>query len=347
MKRLCAGVALVLAWPLLAAGEVLRVPEEYATIQEAINIASPSQPDTISLAPGTYRERIFIRKSLVLRGRAGAENTTIDGEYSGNVITVNGVNRTCILEDLTVTGGDATSPDSVGAGMYLHQYASPTIQRCRLIGNRARAGGGLNAFVYSEPLVRDCWFSDNEGGAAIIELNNPNGTTFAEFERCVFVHNLGVAVSTIRGGRSWIRNCTITHNNSDGVGSREFARVRVNNCIITNNQGGGIVRDDPTVCLTLQCNDLYANALGNYVGTNPNDPCFTGRGSGDVSVDPCYQDAAADNFHLLPTSPLCDLRQPESCGVLGAYEDACSGIIETCTNAVEEQTWGGVKTLFR
>jgi len=347
MKRLCAGVVLVLAWPVLAAGDILRVPEDYTTIQEAINIASPSQRDTISVAAGTYRERIFIRKTLVLQGRDGAENTTLDGEYSGNVITVNGVPRACIIEDFTVTGGDATHPDSVGAGIYLHQYASPTIQRCRLVGNRARAGGGLNAFVYSEPLVRDCWFADNEGGAAIVETNNPNGTTFAEFERCVFTRNHGVAVSTIRGGRSWLRNCTITHNNSDGVGAREFARVRVNNCIITFNEGGGIVRYDPTVCFTLLCNDVYANPSGNYIGTNPNDPCFSGRGSGDVSVDPCYQDSASNNFHLVDDSPLCDLKQPDACGVLGAYDDPCSGIINLCTTAVVEKTWGEVKTLFR
>lgn len=346
MTRLLVGAVIVLAWPIGALGTTLRVPEDYASIQAAIDATSPAQRDTVSLAAGTYRQRVLIRKSLVLRGRAGAEQTVIDGDFLGNVITVNGVDRSCVLEDLTVTGGNATHPDSVGAAIFLHSFASPTIQRCRLVGNRARAGGGINAYVYCEPLVKDCWIANNEGGAVVVESDNPMGTTFAEFENCVIANNQGFAISVIHGGRAWIRNCTIAYNNADGITSRDNARIQATNNIITNNNGGGIVREDPTVCfLLLQCNDVFGNGLGDYRGANPNDTCFTGRGSGDVSIAPCYQDAVNGNYHLLPTSPLCSLRA--GCGLLGAYNDPCSGTIELCTTSVEQATWSGMKRLYR
>lgn len=348
MQRLFAGVVVAaLAWPALALGATLRVPEEHSTIQEAINQASPSSTDTVSIAAGTYRERVSVRKTLVLRGRAGAEQTILDGQFAGNVLTVNGVSRSCIIEDLTFTGGDATEPDSVGAAIYLNSFASPTIQRCRMVGNRARTGGGLNAYVNCQPLVKDCWIADNQGGAVVIELDDPDGSTYAEFVNTVIADNLGNGIVAIKGARVWIRNCTIANHNAEGVRTREFARVRITNSIIAHNDGAGILREDPTVCFTLQCNDVYGNAGGNYVGTNPTDTCFPGRGSGDVSVDPCFQNAAADNYHLTPTSPLCSLRQPGSCGVLGAYEDPCSGTVQLCTDAVTPSTWTAVKGFYR
>jgi hypothetical protein len=348
MTRLIVGVACGL---LLSAGSALgttfRVPEDYASIQEAINLASPSQVDSVVVGPGHYIERLYIRKALVLRGSAGAALTTIDGQRTGNVITMNGVGRNCIIEDLTLTGGGSTDPDSVGAALYLNQYASPIIQRCRLVDNAARAGGGVNGYVYCEPLIRDCWISDNDGGAIVLELNDPQGTTWAEVTNTVIVRNHGFAVKAIKGARVWIRRCTLADNAGDGVRSDEFARVRVQSSIVSHNQGCGVLRLDATVCFYLQCNDVWGNAAGNYVGSNPNDSCFPGRGSGDVSFNPCFQNPGADNYHLHEDSPLCALQQPGACGALGAYDDPCSGSIVQCVDAIEPSSWSGVKQLFR
>ena len=166
MLRRIVALCLLLAWPAVSPAFTFHVPEEHGRIQAAINLASTSQVDTILIAPGTYNERLSIQlKAVVLRGRNGAEATTIDGQLGGNVITLNGVGRNCIIEDLTITGGDQSGPDSVGTAIYLNSYASPTIQRCRLVGNRARAGGGINAYVFCEPLVKDCLIANNSGGS--------------------------------------------------------------------------------------------------------------------------------------------------------------------------------------
>ena len=61
------------------------VPEEYATIQEAIDASTPH--DTVTVAPGTYLERIdYGGKSIVVRSAQGPEVTAIDGQYEGLVV---------------------------------------------------------------------------------------------------------------------------------------------------------------------------------------------------------------------------------------------------------------------
>jgi parallel beta-helix repeat protein len=68
-----------------AFGTVLKVPEKYATIQAAINAASPG--DTVWIAPGIYHESIIINKTITLIGKPGSE-PTFDGGGSGIAITI-------------------------------------------------------------------------------------------------------------------------------------------------------------------------------------------------------------------------------------------------------------------
>jgi parallel beta-helix repeat protein len=64
------------------AGTIRRVPEEYSTIQAAINAASPG--DIIQVANGTYYEHIVVNKSIILRGNNRA--SIIDGQNSPPMI---------------------------------------------------------------------------------------------------------------------------------------------------------------------------------------------------------------------------------------------------------------------
>lgn len=74
-----------------ASSNVIRVPVDYETIQDAINAAYPG--DTIMVAPGTYYEHVIINKSLSLVGE-NKETTIIDGNVTGIVakITESNVN---------------------------------------------------------------------------------------------------------------------------------------------------------------------------------------------------------------------------------------------------------------
>jgi hypothetical protein len=62
------------------------VPDDYPTIQEAINNAN--EGDTVFVTNGTYCENVVVNKTIVLTGES-SENTVVDGGGVGTVVQVN------------------------------------------------------------------------------------------------------------------------------------------------------------------------------------------------------------------------------------------------------------------
>ena len=356
-RRWLAGALLLLA-PATAGGRTLHVPSEYPTARRAAFEAS--EGDTVQLAAGTFVDRFTIggplhgNKNIVLRGM-GRGITVLDGSLAaGNVVTLIGCGRGMIIEDMTITGGtfNRVAAESTGAAVYVNS-GDPTIQRCNLVENHGNAAGGVDVYFFSRPLIKDCLIAYNTGGGILIETDTGSPGPAAEVRNNTIVRNTGGGISIIKGARALVENCTIAYNTADGISSeitqgtgtaKCYITVRRN--IISHNGGGGIVQELTLgACYTLECNDVWGNAgvtggvPGNYQGYSSGDPCFTGRGAGDVSFDPLYQDAANDNFLLSTASPLYQLCDPQSCGALGADTD--------CANPVESMTWGQVKALFR
>jgi hypothetical protein len=142
-------------WP-----ATIRVPDQYASIQAAIDVAV--EADTILVAPGEYMitEPLTLRgKGITLRGETGPDATTIrmtdapaDPMSASVVLLVNGETRATVLEDLTITGGQARH----GGGVFIHN-ARPVIRNCWIVGNRTMDG-------YSEQDVTDSLNGGNGGG---------------------------------------------------------------------------------------------------------------------------------------------------------------------------------------
>jgi parallel beta-helix repeat protein len=68
------------------------VPDDYSTIQEAVNAANPG--DTVFVKSGTYCENVVVNKTVSIIGE-DKENTIIDGQENGDVILIN-ANGVCI-----------------------------------------------------------------------------------------------------------------------------------------------------------------------------------------------------------------------------------------------------------
>lgn len=118
---------------------IRNVPGEYATIQEAIDIAADNE--TILVAPGTYYENInFQGKRVYLTSEGGPEVTIIDGSGADSVITFDhGEDKYATLEGFTITNGKGSN--SKGGAVSCID-ASPTICRNRIMDNESDSDGG-------------------------------------------------------------------------------------------------------------------------------------------------------------------------------------------------------------
>jgi parallel beta-helix repeat protein len=77
------------------------VPDNYPTIQAAVDAASPG--DTIIVRDGTYMEHVTVTKTLTLQSENGAQSTIINAQRQGSPIEIQA--SSCVIDGFTVTQG--------------------------------------------------------------------------------------------------------------------------------------------------------------------------------------------------------------------------------------------------
>jgi plastocyanin len=104
-----------------ASGVTRSVPEDYRTIQQAVNAAKPG--DLVLVGPGVYREEVKVRTpSLVIRGR-DRNQVIVDGEFkraNAVSITADGV----AVENLTVRNAKVNGLFWTGVTGYRASYVT-------------------------------------------------------------------------------------------------------------------------------------------------------------------------------------------------------------------------------
>jgi len=116
-------------------GRVIYVPDDYPTIQEAINASWDT--DTILVRPGTYYECInFGGRSIVLGSlflttgdTSYISSTIIDGDSLGTVVTFSGgEDSTTVITGFTITNGYAAGGAGTGTASFGPSVARKSIQ---------------------------------------------------------------------------------------------------------------------------------------------------------------------------------------------------------------------------
>lgn len=190
--------AIVLTLP--AQARILNVPEDYESIQSAINEAYNCN-DTILVQPGVYHECLVIRQgyffltslisttgdpscidstvieadSIACAVSIASGNVHIRGftitegyqpsSFGGGGVRCSGQSQP-LLEDLLITRNRAGSK---GGGVHSTEYACPRLVRCRILGNQASNGAGVSAYS-GDIELQDCIISENQSysGASAI-----------------------------------------------------------------------------------------------------------------------------------------------------------------------------------
>ena len=169
-----------------ACADVLNVPGDYPTIQDAISAASDG--DEILVASGTYNEAInLLGKEVHLHSADGPDVTTLDGAGLGDTIirAENGETFDTVIEGFSIVNGDGTADASscVGApthagAVHVRNGASITFIGCRFLNNGHNDGlgsGGAIAAFNAGLRILDCEFVDNGGFDVDDDLNTAFG----------------------------------------------------------------------------------------------------------------------------------------------------------------------------
>ena len=128
----------------ILSGGIISVPEDYSTIQLAVNYANDS--DTVLVQSGVYNENVIINNvSISLISINGPENTIIDGNNNGSVIKIDSPEQNILIQGFTIRNGIGELLDSgsrFGGGIISHN--TPLILDSLIIENNdSFAGGGV------------------------------------------------------------------------------------------------------------------------------------------------------------------------------------------------------------
>jgi hypothetical protein len=185
-------------------------------VQGAIDQAQAG--GTIYICPGTYNESLTITKNLTLIGAGsgdGAEDTVLDADSSGRVVAIHrdqlGNPAVVELQNIRITGGDATGEDLPDGGGIYNKGGDLTLETCGVSQNHASRGGG----IFTEDGLVTITNSDVQSNSAVGQGGG--------------IHN-GFGQVTLNGGSVMLN----TAGEGGGI-YNDFGIVTLNGTTVDNN----------------------------------------------------------------------------------------------------------------
>lgn len=296
---LCLAIILALTTPVpravLASSAIIYVPDDYSTIQEAVNASSDS--DTIIVRDGTYYETITIAKPLTVQSEKGADSTTVAAaDPDDYVFRVTADSVT--ISGFTITGatgekkagiylGDGADGCSVSNnivsnnyyGIYLDSASNNTLE-----GNTCHSNSNEGIFLWSacnnntidnntsysngghggiflwkscenNTITNNTCYSNPDHGIKLHESSNNN---LLENNRCFENEHEGIFIGF--SDNNTIKNNTCNSNTQSGI----FLRVSNHN-LVTNNR---VEFNSHGICLNFA---NYSNILESNICSNNKD----------------------------------------------------------------------------
>lgn len=233
--------------------QTIRVPDDYAIIQSAINVAKSG--DTVFVSSGTYNETLVVNKTISLVGE-NASTTIIDGRGLGHVVnvTAQGVN----LSGFTIRNGRPFS------GIYLNVLSNTTTISGNIITNNDEGIQFQNS-------------SNNIVTGNILSNNIDFGVYMAHSRKNLISKN--IIASTFAGIRlvesssqNIINGNTVTNNTYSGISLSSSDANDIKGNVISNNLEG-IFLSNTNSCKIIE-NTIANNTVNNVFLHSSNENVF-------------------------------------------------------------------------
>jgi len=259
------------------------VPDEYSSIQEAINHARTG--DTVQVKAGIYLEHIVVDKEgLRLLGENG-DTTIIDGNGTGTVVCIKANNT--VFSGFTVQNSGcnmhtrasgiyldqsfntSVSSNSVinnNLGIYLYESPNSILKNNNMVGNRYNFGVfGLNLKDY----IHNIDVSNVVDGEPIIYwVNQANKQPPPNAGYVAIVNSTTITVENLTLAKNWqallfayttnssIKNVT-TNDNMDAIWLHQCSGCSIYSSNVSDNIWGGIALVNSSGC------SVYENDINN------------------------------------------------------------------------------------
>lgn len=279
---------------------ILKVPQDYSTIQSAINAVK--NHDTVLVSEGTYYENInFHGKNIVVASNyiftkniETIRNTIIDGskpvvaDSASVVMIVSAEDSTAVLEGFTITKGSGTLALKgawiEGGGIIIENGSKPLIKNNIIINNNTvfrktasnGGGGGISSIKSCPTIINNIIMSNEAGYAGGIVLNWSGGIV----RNNIFYNNLATSKYGSGGVMVWdapqikpqiVENNTIVYNTSKsitgGMSIDQAANpIARNNIVWFNKQASGKQMVKPQAG---KYNNIEDYSDANNISSNP------------------------------------------------------------------------------
>ncbi len=261
----------------VSAARTIYVPDDYASIQQAVDSASDG--DTIVVRDGTYYESITVSRQLTIKSEKGPENCIVNGTGS-TVFTLkaDGIR----IEGFTITGGgegifleysnnNSISNNNISSnnwrGIYLYESNNNSISNNNISSNN---DDGIylkdsndntiesNEFINDGLFVRDSYRNEvrnnTVNGKPLVYLEGESDEIFHKAGQVILINCLNITImnseltNTDVGIELWMSNkCSIYNNiissNNWGIYLCDSNNNSISNNNISSNIWDGIYHD--------------------------------------------------------------------------------------------------------
>ena len=248
----------------VAISRIHRVPDQYATIRDAL-LAAREPWDIVELADGVYtgpdnRDLRISNRNIIIRSANGPEHCIIDCEDADRAF-VFGNQQESRLEGITIR-------NALGRAIWCRNGAAPAIADCVITGTKSITSDISSAILcdrYSSPTLSRCVIRDNNAVGVYMKgshctrisdceicrnLAGVYNTAYDEYNDTLIIHGARISDNVFGGvllynlAGFWMSNSALVDHRGDdveyGIWLHSIASIRISGCTVANNAMSGI-----------------------------------------------------------------------------------------------------------